>query len=153
MPHTGIYSINSVITEIRPATKDVYRLRNSGAWRAGKITCVSEKGKMFFRFRNSGVSAFQGLESQTIIYRTFVLQDDSDCTVALGAFDVATRRMSMSSRVIVRTISCLSLASCALASNPSHIDVQLDYSTHNIMRVLVSCALAVLLSLHAVVAS
>ena len=105
---------------------------------------------MFFRFRNSGVSAFQGLESQTIIYRTFVLQDDSDCTVALGAFDVATRRMSMSSRVI---ISCLSLASCALASNPSHIDVQLDYSTHNTMRVLVSCALAVLLSLHAVVAS
>ena len=38
---------------------------------------VSEKGKVFFRFRNSGVSAFQGLESQSIIYRTFVLQDDS----------------------------------------------------------------------------
>ena len=58
-----------------------------------------------------------------------------DCTVALGAFDVATRRISMSSRVIVRTISCLSLASCALASNPSHIDVQLGYSTHNTMPV------------------
>ena len=49
MPHTGIYSINSVITEIRPATKDIkliklavargpVPLRNSGAWRAGKIT-------------------------------------------------------------------------------------------------------------------
>ena len=40
---------------------------------------VSEKGQMFSRFRNSGVSAFQGLESQStcIIYRTFLLQDDS----------------------------------------------------------------------------